>query len=111
MNRQDGRCTAAYESKAFPFFTFNVHWSEFYFTDSVIGSSRMTSDSRVARHALLHRMRFVSKYRGLLDLLDIDVDDTGGFHSVSQDAIDFLMVILRAELGIQKVSWVMHEAL
>lgn len=100
MNRQVGRCTAAYESKAFPFFTFNVLWSD-----------RKTSDRRVERHALCYRMRFIVKYRGLIELLDVEVDDIGGFHSTSQDAIDFLMVILRAETGIQKVSWVTHEAL
>ena len=100
MKRQDDRCTAAYESKAFPYFTINVEWSH-----------EEAISAQAERHALLHRMRFCLKYRGFLQLLNVTVDDLGGFHTSSQNAVDLLRLIVCEETGVQQVSWVKHETL
>lgn len=61
MNGQDGRCTAAYESKAFPYFTIN-------FPD------RSTLDgNRGGVIAFFERAHFIRVNRMLLDLLGVVV--------------------------------------
>ncbi|DAD52431.1 TPA_asm: hypothetical protein [ssRNA phage SRR5466725_19] len=100
MNSQDGRCTAAYESKAFPYFSINV--------------SRDVEqiDEKPGEYlAMIHRLRTARKFRSLLDVLEVDVDDAGGFHTSTKWAIDGLMASLREAEGTQYVSWVKHEAL
>lgn len=100
MNRQDGRCTAAYESKAYPYFTFNTQ-----------GVQLDHYSWNTERMALLQRLKFVARLRGVIDILEVEVDDAGRFHTDDVNAIDLLMALIKIECGIQYVSWVKHEAL
>ena len=100
MKRQDGRCTAAYESKAYPYFTFNTQ-----------GMQLDHYRSNTERMALMQRLKFVARLRGVIDILAVEVDDTGRFHTDDMNAIDLLMALMHVECGVQYVSWVKHEAL
>lgn len=78
MNGQDGRCTAAYESKAFPYFTINVYRRD------------LTLGNHGGILAFLERAKIVKKYRGLLDLLEVVVTSDFEFLCDNQDSCDAL---------------------
>lgn len=79
MNRQDGRCTAAFESKRFPYFTINVT------------KRSVLEGNHGGIMAFYERMRFVEKYRLALDLMEVVVTSDAEFLVEDEDSVQALM--------------------
>lgn len=79
MNEQDGRCTAAYESEVFPYFTCNVYKDD------------LTAGNHGGVFAFFERMRIAKANRLLFDLLGVYVDGDCELHCGDGDSIEFLL--------------------
>lgn len=82
MNGQDGRCTAAYESKAFPYFTINFP------------RRSVLDGNRGGVVAFFERAHFIRVNRMMLDLLGVVVTSDCELLCQSQDSCDFLVAWL-----------------
>jgi hypothetical protein len=93
MKSQDGRCTAAYECKAFPYFTINC-----FRTDICTGNHGGIL-------AFFERGEFLRKHRCMLNVLQVEVTSDCELLCKDEDTIDFLIALISLTFECEQSEW------
>ena len=92
MKRQVGRCTAAYESKRFPYFTINKP------------RSFMQEGNHGGVIAFFERCKFVRKFRLALELMEVVVTTDCEFQVHDDESVDALAHFILVEYENERLS-------